>query len=386
MRCGRAVGAVGIVVATLFGSVGGAAAVRQRATVSWQLLSGARGGLPSTATVTSAVRFRGRLYVTGAVGAGGPAKRCESAGCNPAVWSSLGGSSWVQVLSVPARGSTPGSLLAASSNRLVLFAGGMGTALWTSRTGQAWRGVPLTRQMGALSVRDVVWYHHKFVAVLGNRFAGGPNHAYGASDEVWTSPDGLRWRQAHVAGPPSYFASIAATRSGYILGGSSRVSGRSEVWTSSTGENWRLGSAPSGHGALVLGVRGRHVVAVQLNNGAAGGSATEGRLSWRDGGSGWHRASPDSYMISLRWEPSSVLLVVKSGFLVVGSTPASLYLSKTGSSWAQTADVDAPKLPAGSVQSLSAVGDPQMMVVTASSPAASRANGPKVWAVTVHAT
>ena len=196
--------------------------------------------LPPGAQVTSVVSFDGREVAAGAdIPGGGSAVLpiCYS-GCNPIVWTSVNRSEWTATWGTVARGSIPGEQFVVGPDRLLLFNADEGTALWYSTDAVTWQQVPLPPAMTALVVRGAVWGHGRFVAILNNKYAGGPNTAYGESDTVWTSTDGATWTLDSVPVAPAAFNSLTVDPTGFRIAGVFRQSGRSVTWTSSDGVRW----------------------------------------------------------------------------------------------------------------------------------------------------
>jgi hypothetical protein len=121
---------------------------------------------------------------------------------------------------------------------LLLFEDDEGTRLWSSSNGVSWQQVDLPATMGALGVRDAVFGHGRYEAMLNNKYAGGPNTAYGQSDTVWSSLNGQTWIHDTVAGPSAAFDSISVTRTGFRLVGDLRLGGTAAAWTSVDGVSW----------------------------------------------------------------------------------------------------------------------------------------------------
>ena len=85
------------------------------------------------------------------------------------------------------------------------------TRLWSSSNGVSWQEVDLPPSMGALGVRDAVFAHGRYEAMLDNKYAGGPNTAYGQSDAVWSSLNGQTWIHDTVAGTAGGVRFISVT-------------------------------------------------------------------------------------------------------------------------------------------------------------------------------
>lgn len=200
--------------------------------------------LPEGGSVTTVLRFDGKWIAAGAVFPGRAVPSLPSCaagmGCNPIVWTSTNRVRWTAVWGAAPTGSIPGEQLVAGDHLVLLFNADEGTKLWTSRHGVTWTSVTLPNDMAALVSRDVVFGRGRYVAMLNNKFAGGPNTAYGESDAIWTSTNGTTWTQDVVPGPTSAFASLTVATNGFRLVGTTRPGGDNETWRSTNGVSWKL--------------------------------------------------------------------------------------------------------------------------------------------------
>lgn len=193
--------------------------------------------------MTTTVRFDGRFFAVGAdipAGATPVLKSCEPNGCNPVVWTSAKGTRWTATWGIPATGSIAGELLVAGRGTLLLFNDDEATRLWSTTDGTIWGAVALPEDMSALGVRDAVFGHGHYLAMLNNKYAGGPNTAYGQSDALWMSADGHTWVHDTVPGPPAALDSLSVDSAGFRLVGVLRQSGTTTVWTSANGITWKV--------------------------------------------------------------------------------------------------------------------------------------------------
>ena len=90
------------------------------------------------------------------------------------------------------------SLVVAPGQLLLFGAGTGGSLLWSSTDSVHWNRVTLPNAMSALAVSGATWRRGRFVAILANKFIGGPVTAYGESDTVWTSTDGINWQRCSI--------------------------------------------------------------------------------------------------------------------------------------------------------------------------------------------
>lgn len=193
------------------------------------------------AQVVSAVRYQGGEVAAGAdFPAGGKPVLpiCALRGCNPVVWTSSNESRWTVAWANIANGSIDGEQLVVGSNNLLLFLTDETTSLWSTTDAKTWTPVTLPEAMALLLVRKAVWAHGRFVAILSNKYAGGPVDTYGQSDTVWSSTDGTAWIQASVSGPPAVFQSLTVDSMGFQIMGILRQSQTPAEWASSDGVHW----------------------------------------------------------------------------------------------------------------------------------------------------
>ncbi len=203
--------------------------------------------LPRGAQVTSVIRYRNIEVAAGddfPAGSVPVLPICAQQGCNPVVWTSTDGSHWSAAWGAKATGSIPGETLVASPDILLLFNADESTNLWASTDAVTWHHVALPHALSALLVRDVVYGHGRFVAILNNKYAGGPVTAYGESDTVWTSTNGAAWTQEPVPGPAAMFQSVRVEAGGFQINGVFQQGGGPATWTSTDGTRWSPGSIP----------------------------------------------------------------------------------------------------------------------------------------------
>lgn len=369
MRLRRRLGAVSLVWMAICGTatLGGSGALADGPAqpppvlAHWQRLS--NGKLPATATVTSLVSYQGRLYAAGD-NFGGTTPCGQGIGCNPEVWSSTAGASWKPVLEVSPSTDAPGEQLLASPKRLMLFQSAMGTRLWVTNAGNKWVRVDLPSELSALTVTYAVFAHGRYVVLLSNRFSGTVNDAYGQSDQVWTSEDGMTWTRSGVGGPASRFTSVVATSSGFVMGGNSRSNGRSEIWASTSGRMWRSTAAPSGTGSVVLAATDGNVVAVQLKPQTSAPGGGIGQVSWRVAGSHWHKATGIGSSALIDETTGDGLVALANGFVLTANASGSLYFSSTGEAWSLVSNEGFFPKGAGTVEELAAAEGEGLIAVT----------------------
>ena len=140
--------------------------------------------------------------------------------------------------------------------------------VWSSSDGKAWK----------LVTKDAPWKHSDLPMTVVYKdqmwFMGGwfngrlPGHS--ASNEVWSSTDGVEWKQAtdHAGWTPRIAAAVVEFQGKmWLLGGTENYyfgdekSLKNDVWSSADGKEWKLATADAGwtprayHQAAVLNNR-----------------------------------------------------------------------------------------------------------------------------------
>jgi hypothetical protein len=158
------------------------------------------------------------------------------------VWTSTNEKQWTPRWGSAPNGSVAGEQLVVAPTALLLFNDDEGTGLWRSTNAISWNEVPLPSDMAALGVRGAVWGHGRYVAILNNKYAGGPNTAYGESDTIWTSTDWMTWTHDPVAGSRLTFATLNVDATGFTVRGA--ANGSPTEWTSPDGITWTIKGHP----------------------------------------------------------------------------------------------------------------------------------------------
>jgi hypothetical protein len=256
------------------------------------------GDLPPGADITDVVGFGGHVLASGLLfpscgNPGEPICASTESALEPVVWSSVAGGGWTEVWNsgrVIVGTGTVQRLVVTPQGVLLFDSGTGGTVLWRSTSdGAAFTRVSLPSAMKAFPLTDVTWGHGLTVAVLSNKFAGGPDSAYGESDAVWTSSDGTTWKQAPLR-QTARLEAVTTTASGFLIGGQTKSTKRATVWTSANGMQWRPTTLPgiAGDDSETTSVTsvGRHMTAV-----VGGGNIGAGTYWWSDNGTKWMRTS-----------------------------------------------------------------------------------------------
>jgi hypothetical protein len=186
------------------------------------------------------VQFHGQYVAAGAFFPGSVENisGCSPSGCNPMVWTSSDEKQWTPAWGSAPSGSIPAEQLVVAPNAVLLFNGDEGTKVWISTNAISWSAVPLPSEMAALVFREAVWGRVRIVAILNNKFAGGLDTAYGESDTIWTSTNGLIWTQDPVAGSALRFASLSVDATGFTVRGT--ANGSPTEWISPDGIAWTI--------------------------------------------------------------------------------------------------------------------------------------------------
>jgi hypothetical protein len=304
----------------------------------WTQLTASSSGLPSGAQISSVVQFQGRYVAAGSYFPGrGPSTLpiCSTDGCNPVVWTSTNGHAWTATWESVAQGSITGEQLIVTSTGLLLFNGDEGTALWHSGDGVTWNKVPLPAAIHALPVIGAVWGHGHVVAIFNNKFAGGPDTAYGESDTVWISPDGVTWHQG-ILGEAAVLRAVAVTPTGYLIGGETWTTEHPTVWASVNGTHWRATTLSASPGSVT-------------NVASDGTAEVAGNLL----GAFWWSKNEAHWTEGNLPEVTPDLVTSPVGFVAGGvDASMSLWSSSTGAAWTSITNQGAPSASTDSLDGL----------------------------------
>lgn len=204
------------------------------------------GDLPMTAV------FRDRMWLMG----GWTDGRLPTHSASNAVWSSVDGVEWRQETAAAGWSPRLAAAVVEFRGRLWILGGtedyyfgdasSLKNDVWSTADGITWRRETVAAGWSPRA------YHQ--AAVLGDRIyvCGGGNYVpeYRAANDVWSSADGVSWRQETAAAPwpPRIWFSMAVYRDHlWILGGASSDPKRNlgDVWHSRDGRDWRRFDAPA---------------------------------------------------------------------------------------------------------------------------------------------
>ena len=295
--------------------------------------------------MNSAIEWQGSLVAAGYYFPGtGPAAAGYPGAVSPVVWTSDdGGRNWKPTWSpgTVVLGSDTVQTILATGSGLLLFDGGTGgSALWQSTDGHSFEQVQLPDSMSALTVAAATYGDGRVVAVLRNKYTGGPDTAYGEGDQLWTSLDGATWTRDTLQGQP-VLMSITSTATGFLAGGQARSGGPSTVWFSPDGVSWQRVTLPGASVAVAVGADRDVMVAEARQEPVA-------RLWWSIDGVKWFRGQVRgtllSYPISGAWLGVAIL-PVPGGFVTWGTPASTLWFSATGAVWSKVmAETNSPSL------------------------------------------
>lgn len=307
----------------------------------WLDLTTTNAGLPSGAQVVSLVQYDGHYVAAGdyfGIPINSGAITCPGGECNPVVWTSVDGNHWRIAFARVARGSVANEQLVITPAGLMLFGADESTALWRTANLKSWFSVRLPSMMSALSLTSAVWGHGRMVALISNKYAGGPNHAYGESDSIWTSIRGTNWHKDRISGLMS-FHSLAQTDFGFIAGGILRSSGASAIWRSLNGITWLRTKFDMSSGELDVGSHGNIIVAeVAESHGVSAGI-------WQSiNGEKWTSAKVIGGPIPAPEFGPTPLFATSVGMVFASATFERMWSSSTGRVWSP---VTVTGLPSG---------------------------------------
>jgi hypothetical protein len=346
----------------------------------WTPPYGSATGLPVGAVINTVTRFQDRVVAAGLFlpqcASEFPQRLCTPGAMarEPVVWTSSNGNTWSEAWksSGVVLGTGTSQQLVSSPSGLLLFdEGTAGTALWRSTDPTSWERVTLPATMTALPLGAVIWGHGMFVAILSNRFTGGPVTAYGDSDTVWISPDGVSWRQVDLHFGPTVLSALTSTRTGFLLGGAFRPYNRATVWVSTDGQHWQwtfLGRSPGS--VTAVGSESTMMVADGYEDGNV--------VTWRSkDGTQWTTGpAPEANYFA-----PPPLLATSPGLVGWGLGSHRFWWSPSGAAWLPVTNEGAPDPSAVDVNGMFSTGDGgAFAVVSVRSPNQAQTR-PQVWHV-----
>jgi N-acetylneuraminic acid mutarotase len=204
--------------------------------VTWAQVFPAAGTVFSPRAGHGATVFGAKLWVIGGLGA--------SADLND-VWSSVDGTTWVNTTTNAAFSARSTHRVVTFNNAMWLIAGGTVTGLsdvWSSTDGATWtQAQPIGQSFPARTYHSAQVLNGRMYVIGG---VGDTNYDTSIRyNDVWSSPDGLNWRQDTAAAPfaaRGLSALLAHNNELWLIGGFG-FGVFNDVWRSSDGANWRLG-------------------------------------------------------------------------------------------------------------------------------------------------
>jgi hypothetical protein len=180
--------------------------------------------------------FGGKLWVVGGTGASGDLND---------VWSSVDGIAWVSGTANAAFSARSAHRVVILNNVMWLIAGGTVTGLndvWSSTDGVTWtQAQQIGQTFPARTWHSAQVVNGRMYVIAGVR---DTNYDTGVRyNDVWSSADGVNWRQDAVAAPFAARALstvVAHSNELWLIGGFG-FGAFNDVWRSADGANWRLG-------------------------------------------------------------------------------------------------------------------------------------------------
>ena len=204
--------------------------------ITWTLHAPAGGTVFSPRQGHDTAVFGGKLWVIGGTGASGDLSD---------VWSSVDGTTWVQATASAAFSARSAHRVVTFNNAMWLIAGGTVTGLndvWSSTDGVTWTQAHPVGQSFPARTWDSVQVLNGRMYVL----AGVSDTNYDTAvryNDVWSSADGVNWRQETAAAPfaPRALATVITHNNSLWLIGGFGFGAFNDVWRSTDGANWSLG-------------------------------------------------------------------------------------------------------------------------------------------------
>jgi hypothetical protein len=331
-------------------TAGGGGAPVGAPAASWRELA-AGSGYVDMGEVGAVTEFHGRLILAGwGFGQSPPTGLGCSILCNPVVWVHGARGRWRAVFATQAWGGLAGERFSIAGGRLLMFNSQQGTRLWESSDGLVWRAVRLPAEMemamdGLGSDGGVASTGSRVVAVFNNQYVGTPMRAWGESDFVWTSTDGIQWHHdADATHSEPQFDSLSTAPHGFVATSTSRVNGRSIIWFSRNGLSWScapINAWRGGHDLITAGPGG-FVLERVPDYDTRGHPAVQ---LWRSSdGRSWTRARISGLGPAYQGQAMNVprLLATADGFVAYDQLTGRLWWSSTGETWSRLTPSGSP--------------------------------------------
>jgi hypothetical protein len=195
--------------------------------------------------LSASIAFKGKMWMMGGWYNG----RLEGHSAGNQVWSSKDGVNWKQVADSAAWSARTAPVVVEFRGKLWILGGtesyyfgdnkSLKNDVWYSSDGKLWK---LATDNAGWSPRA----YHQAAVLNGKIFVfGGGNYVpeYHATNDVWSSEDGIHWTQVTPAAPwheRLWFSSVVYRNRIWIMGGWSNnpYKNWSDVWYSEDGRNW----------------------------------------------------------------------------------------------------------------------------------------------------
>jgi hypothetical protein len=191
------------------------------------------------------IAFKNRMWMMGGWYNG----RLEGHSASSAVWSSEDGAKWTQV--TPKAGWSPriAAAIVEFRGRMWILGGtedyyfgdqrSLKNDVWSSVDGRTWTQATANAGWSPRAYHQAVVHAGKIWVFGGGNYVPG----YEAKNDVWSSEDGVHWKQVTSAAPwPARLWFSAATYRGrmWVMGGWSKVpeTNWGDVWYSKDGKDW----------------------------------------------------------------------------------------------------------------------------------------------------
>ena len=184
---------------------------------------------------TSAV-FKGKLWLFGGVTGLGT--------YSGSVWSSGDGATWAQVIPLAPWGGRTGISVVVFQEQIFVMGGGDAGAafndVWVSDNGIDWQILTETAPWSVRRGAGLVVFNNS-IMLMGGHDPAGPTY----NNEVWSSVDGITWKQLPSAGWASraYFGAYSINGRIYIVGGTDAAGPYNDCYYTNDGLSWTSATA-----------------------------------------------------------------------------------------------------------------------------------------------
>lgn len=191
------------------------------------------------------VVYKGKMWMMGGWYNG----RLEGHGAGNEVWSSVDGKNWKQATKQAAWPARAGGAIVTFKGKMWVLGGtgnyffSKGTEalmndVWYSSDGKEWKLATANAGWSPRAFHQAIVFNNKIYVM------GGGNYmpSYMGTNDVWSSEDGIHWKQETAAAPwhdRIWFSSVVYRNRMWIMGGwSFPYKNWSDVWYSKDGKTW----------------------------------------------------------------------------------------------------------------------------------------------------